>query len=150
MIRFLAFMLAACGPIVRVEAVDDETKPVLDALIADLLAVDSRAVGYDRPGVTLLVDTERLSQHNVEYGSCAAGVYESANDVVYMASVNDWARCSNGNTLKLTAGGAKLVLAHELGHVAGLQHKDSGLMAPFDTSCLGTEAACLARELAQR
>lgn len=144
--------LAACQPSIAIEAVDVDAEHVVAQLVDDAKHDGSQVVRLDRPGVTVIVDSAAIAEHNVDFSSCAVGL--ELNGVITLAGVGDFVPCIGelvSAEVAISSAGQKLVLAHELGHAAGLADTTTGgLMTHGDHSCLHRETECLAAALAAR
>lgn len=147
----LALLLSSCAPSsVAIESTDDRSEPFASELVADSDARGLHVVVRGSPGVHVITDAAWMTDYNVSNETCAAGVQQG--NVIVLAPVDEWIVCVDANgqhdTLRPTPRGVKLVLAHELAHYAGIiEHADHGLMAHYDTGCIGREVDCLAEEL---
>jgi hypothetical protein len=140
----LLLLLVSCAP--PPIAIADASVAPASALLEDDASRAVGAVELAPGGVLVMTDAEWIGEYNRRNATCASGVTQG--NVIVLASTEKWSTCIDANgqadQLRLTARGAKLTLAHELGHAAGwVEHTATGLMALYDTSCIGREVECL-------
>lgn len=153
---FFALMLLGCGPLpqipdsVSISLADEQSTAPLESLMADLAALGyPNILVYGTPGYTITVNVAKLSEYNLERGTCAAGVHYKDAQVIFLASTEEWFSCvRESTTVRLSPEGQKRVLAHELGHaLLGPTHTAHGLMAAGCSECLHREAQCIIEAL---
>lgn len=153
-----AIMLAACrGPDVLIEDADAASAEAVAYLIESVAVLGDPVVQRGAPGVHVLTDAEWITDYNRAHKSCAWAVQQG--NVIVLSAPDAWSVCVaerkdgtlNETTFRPTPETVRMLLAHELAHAAGIiEHRESGLMAHYDKSCLHRIPECLIEVLQWR
>lgn len=139
MIRAMALLfVTACGtaPEYHPRAVDPiyaDTFYVLASDVNDALGYGCLARDPDRGTGEIVADNRRVAEAGELLGAAIAGFADVTTKTVVMREADPRVFPS-----------AAMLMTHEVGHMLGLDHADTGLMSPHgDATCIGREAACL-------